>query len=288
MDDPSPGPRLSHSFGVIPSVLRKEVAMPLRRIAIAQHCFPQSLTQSLLPVAQSGAAGIEIDARDGLKPTELSETGRRQLLHRLRELNLSVASLAFPTRGSLQEPMRLDERISAVKKVMQFAYQLKAGVVTVRLGPIPAEQESEEYSALLEILNDLARFGNREGVTVALTPGRDSAEQVAQLLSGVTEGPIGVNFDPAVQVMSGHDPVAAVAPLHNFLAQVQVRDAVSDIDGLGVEVAVGRGEVVWDEFLALIDETGYRGWFSIDRTGGDDRAGDAARAVSYLKQVSRV
>ena len=123
---------------------------------------------------------------------------------------------------------------------------------------------------------------------MALTPGRDSAEQVAQLLSGVTEGPIGVNFDPAVQVMSGHDPVAAVAPLHNFLAQVQVRDAVSDIDGLGVEVAVGRGEVVWDEFLALIDETGYRGWFSIDRTGGDDRAGDAARAVSYLKQVSRV
>jgi sugar phosphate isomerase/epimerase len=261
--------------------------MPLHRIAIAQHCFPQTLTQSLLPIAQAGAAGIEIDARDGLKPTDLSETGRRQLLHRLGELNLSVASLSFPTRGSLQEPMRLDERISAVKKVMQFAYQLKAGIVAVRLGPIPAEQESVEYSSLLEILNDLARFGNHEGVTVALTPGRDSAVRVASLLSAVTEGPIGVTFDPAVQVMSGHNPVSAVRSLHNFLAQIQVRDAISDIDGTGVEVAVGRGEVVWDELLALIDETGFRGWFSIDRTGGDDRAGDAARAVSYLKQVGR-
>jgi len=238
-------------------------------------------------VAESGASGIEIDARDGLKPTELSETGRRQLLHRLGELNLAVASLTFPTRGSLQEPMRLDERIDAVKKVMQFAYQLKSKIVTVRLGPIPAERDSEEYAVLLDILNDLSRFGNRVGVSLAVTTGRDAAEPVAQLLSAVVEGPIGVNFDPAVQVMAGHNPVAAIAPLHNLISHVQVRDAIQDIDAIGTEVVVGRGEVVWDELLALIDETGYRGWFSIDRTNGTDRAGDAIRAVKYLKQVSR-
>jgi sugar phosphate isomerase/epimerase len=257
------------------------------RIAIAVQCFDLPLVKTLLRVAESGAAGIEINAREGLKPTDLSETGRRQLLHRIDELNLSVASLSFPTRGSLQEPMRLDERIDAVKQVMQFAYQLKSRVVTVRLGPIPAERESEEYGVLQDILNDLARFGNRVGVTLALTPTRDAAETVAELLSSVTEGPIGVNFDPAVLVMARHNPLAAIAPLHNFITHVQVRDAVQDVDAQGTEVAVGRGEVVWDELLALIDETGYRGWFSIDRTSGSDRAGDAIRAVKFLQTVAR-
>jgi sugar phosphate isomerase/epimerase len=261
--------------------------MPPRRIAISLDCFDQPLPQALPLIAQAGANGIEINARDGVQPGDLSASGRRQFLHRLDELNLSVASLTFPTRGALQDASRLDERIDAVKKVMQFAYDLTAKTVSVRLGEIPPERASAEYATLLEILNDLARFGNRVGVTAALSPGRNRAETVAELLSAVTQGPVGVNFDPAAAIMAGHDPAASATRLHNFLAHVQVRDAIRDVDGTGKEVAVGRGEVVWDELLALIDETGYRGWFSIDRTTGDDRAGEAARAVRYIQQVSR-
>jgi sugar phosphate isomerase/epimerase len=74
--------------------------------------------------------------------------------------------------------------------------------------------------------------------------------------------------------------------LHASVWQVRVRDAVREMDGSGVEVPLGRGEVVWDEFLALVDEIGYRGWLTVDRTAGDDKLHDAARAIQYLRRVA--
>jgi sugar phosphate isomerase/epimerase len=64
-----------------------------------------------------------------------------------------------------------------------------------------------------------------------------------------------------------------------------VRDAIREGDGSAREVPVGRGEVPWQELLAVIHELDYRGWFCVDRTQGEDRAGDAARAIQYLRSL---
>src|SRR5690349_3868632 len=102
------------------------------KIAVAGHCFPGPLKQSLPTIRQTGARGVQFNARDDLKPSEFSETGRRQLLHQLDELGLSVASLQFPTRRALYDPQELDGRVAAIKRVMEFSAQLQARVVTVR------------------------------------------------------------------------------------------------------------------------------------------------------------
>ena len=106
-------------------------------------------------------------------------------------------------------------------------------------------------------------------------------------LGQVTEGPIGVNFDPATTVMAGASPTESLQTLRQFVAHVMIRDAVRDLEGGGVEVAVGRGDVPWDEMLALLQETGYGGWLTVDRTQGGDRAGDAGRAIQFLHSVYR-
>ncbi len=259
--------------------------LPLR-IAIALRCFQQPLKDSLQSAAKTGATGVQIDARYELKPSELSETGRRHFVHQLEELGLSVASLNFPTRSRFCEPERLEERLQATQAAMQLAYRLNARVLTLRVGPVPDDPDSEESTVLCNVLNELARFGNRTGVTIAITPTRESPEELARLFATVSEGPIGVNLDPATFVTSGHDPIAAIRTLHEFLTHVQVRDAVCDVEGSGLEVPVGRGEVVWDEFLALLDEADYQGWLTVDRTQGSNPANDAARAVRYLQQVA--
>lgn len=257
------------------------------RIAVALHCFRQPLALSLNAAAETGAAGVQFDGRGELKPSALSDTGRRQLLHRLDELGLVVASLSFPIQTTLYEPDRLDARLEAIKAVMQLAYRLKARVVTLPIGPIPGEADSQDLSVLKGVLNDLARHGNSVGVVAAVRPARDPAETVAGLLGNVTEGPIGVDFDPAGFVLAGRDPAAAMRTLREYVQHVRIRDAVRDVDGSGLEVPLGRGEIHWDEMLALFDEAAYRGWLTVDRTGGDDPAGDVARAVRYLKQVAQ-
>jgi sugar phosphate isomerase/epimerase len=236
--------------------------------------------------AAMGATGVELDLRNEVSAEDLSQTGRRQFTHFLGEHGLSVAAGTFPLRSSLADPDRLDARLEAVKRAMEFAYQLGAKVLTVRLGRVPNDPASTVHQSLLEILDDLAGHGNRVGTTLALTPARDSAETLKTLVDTVTGGPLGVHLDPAVFVLGGHDPTAAFRILHPTVLHVQLRDAVRDVDGGGVEVPVGRGEVAWDELLALFDESGYRGWLTAERTAGNDRAGDLERAMKYVRNVA--
>ena len=256
------------------------------RMAVATRSFQEPLKQSVQTAGTMGAQGVQFELRNEVRPGELSETGRRQLLHYLEEMNLTVASTMFPTRRSFYDLEGLDTRLAGTRQAMEFTYQLNATVMTLRIGRIPSEPESEEYQILRQVMNDLARHGNRVGVTIAITPTRDEPAFLLKLLSEITQGPVGINFDPATFIMSGQNPSDALAKLEEQLMHVLVRDAIRDIDGGGMEVPVGRGEVDWEEFLALLDEAEYKNWLIIDRTQGEDRPGDIRRAMQYLKNVA--
>ncbi len=255
------------------------------RIAIATACFQQPLKVAVRMAAEAGAAGVQLDVRDELRPGELSETGRRQFLHRLDELGLKVAALHFPARRPFSSPDQIDARVAATKSALDFAAQLGAGVVTARVGRVPTEASSDDYRLLQEVLSDLARHANHVGAILAITPTHDAPQALGELLATIKTGPIGINFDPAEFVMSGHSAGPALRGLHALVQHFEARDGVRDIDGGGLEVALGRGEVDWVELLPLLAEIPYRGWLTVSRTGGDDIVGDAVRAVQYLKQV---
>ena len=258
--------------------------MPPLRIALATRCLNLPLKDAVRVAASLAVRGVQFDARDEIKPGELTDTGRRQLLHALDQQGLSVASLAFPTRRSFYDEDQLDARVTAAKRTMELAWQLRASTVTARVGKIP-DKESKSYRLLQDVLGDLAQHGNQVGATLAITPTHDTPERLAELIDSVKTGPLGIDFDTAVFVMAGHDPAQALRTLHASIVHLTARDAIRDVDAGGVETALGRGEVEWIELLPFLDEIGYAGWVTVNRTQGDDRAGDAARAVQYLKNV---
>lgn len=255
------------------------------RIALATRCLQLPLRRSLKASAEFGAAGVQFDLRDEVRAADLTETGRRQLLHSLGEHGLTVASATFPTRRGFSDQAELEARIAATRGAMQFAWQLRATILTLRLGRIPVEKESKEYRLLHDVVSDLARHGNQVGVTLAITPMHDSPDTLASFLASIRTGPIGVDFDSAAFLLGGHKPEAAFRQLYQSIVHFTARDAVRDIDGGGVEVPVGRGEVDWIELLPLLDEIGYSGWVTVVRNQGDDKRGEVARAVQYLKNV---
>lgn len=236
--------------------------------------------------AETGAAGLQFDARNQLRPTDLSETGRRQLLHALSERELSVASLNFPLRKALYDLEQLDPRVAAIRQAMQFAWDLKCRTLTCRIGRIPEDPQSSDGARLREVLADLAAHGNRVGVTFAITPAGDEARSLSTLIAGIGTGPLGVDFDAAERIMSRCNPASSLRDLHTLVTHVTVRDAVRDVDGAGREVPVGRGECDWPELLAVLDEMNFTGWLTVDRTAGDDPGGDIQRAVRYLQNVA--
>lgn len=256
------------------------------RIAVATRCFGHPLETSIRLAGEIGAGGVQLDVRDELRPTDLTDTGRRQFLHRLTERGLKVASVSFPLRRPLYDQQHLDARVGSLKKAMQFAYDLGASVLTTRVGPIPADGEGTSYPLLCEVLNDLARHGNHVGVTLAVVPVAESPETLGKLFDSVKAGPIGVDFDPAAFAIAKHSPSQAIRDLYSYVVHVQARDGLREFDGGGVEVLLGRGEVDWVELLPLLDEIEYRGWTTVVRTQGDDKLGDMTRAIKFLRQVA--
>lgn len=258
--------------------------VPLR-LAVTSQSLSQPVRKIIRSAVEIGATGIQFDVRNELRPTDLSESGRRQLLHEMEVEGVTIASLVFPTRRSFYDQQQLEDRVTAIKRAMDFAYQLRVPHVISRAGAIPADKESEDYKVLVEVLNDLARHGNRVGTTLLITPTRDAAADLKTLLDQIKDGLVGINFDPAIFAMNSRNAIEAFRLLHKDVLHITARDGLRDIDGSGQETVLGRGEVDWIELLALLGEADYHGWITVDRTSGEDKPGDVARAIQYLQNV---
>ena len=259
--------------------------MQLIRLAVATANFQQPLKLSLKTAVEAGAKGIQFALHTELQPEELSESGRKQLLHFLDELSLNVSSLHLPMRRALCDLEQLDHRLAEIRKAMEFAWKLKTPLLTLRIGRIPEDQESKEYGILREVLNDLARHSNHVGATLCLIPTNDTADSLLKLVESVTGGLVGIDFDPASFITANQNPIKALRTLYKHVLHVQARDAIRDIDGSGQEMPVGRGEVDWEELVALLAEIPYNGWMTVNRSKGENRIAESAWAIEYLSEI---
>lgn len=242
------------------------------------------LKKALLTAAQLGAQAVEIDARNDIRPEELSDTGRRQLRKMMDDLNLRVAAVRFHTARGFDVEENLDRRIDGTKQAMRFAYSLGASVVVNQIGRVPEDTNSPAYHLLTQCLTDLARYGQRVGAMLGAETGSEPGELLAGLIDSLRETAIGITFNPGnliVNNFSVEDAIARCAP-HTLL--VHAKDAVRDLArGRGVEVPLGRGTAEFPQIIASLEERRYRGWYIIER----DYSEDIVEALNYSVQFLR-
>lgn len=260
--------------------------MPRLRLAVPTAAFQQPVRRAIQSAARIGVDGVQFDLRNEIVAEQFGETARQQLRHYLSEFGLAVASTTLPTQGSLVDADRLDARVAAIQRSLEFARQLGAGVLTVRLGPVPSDESDPAYQRLVDVLNDLARHGNRVGGMVAVSTLGNSTEALRTLFTRVHDGPLGLDIDPAGCVFRGDSPAGSLRALHDLATHIQIRDGYRTAEGAGIEAAIGAGATPWDEFLATVLEIDYRGWLTVRRTGGDDIPGDLSRGVQYVRTVT--
>jgi sugar phosphate isomerase/epimerase len=255
------------------------------RLSVATRCFRQPLLVSLKMASELGIEGVQFDVRNEVVASELTQTGRQQFLHRLSELNLTVAGAAYPLTHPLTEEREIDRRVAELRDAMTFAYAINAGTLCCKVGRIPEDHASKQRQLLVEVLNDLARHANHVGTVLCLTPTNDSAEDLAALVDEVKTGPIGIDYDPAHFALTGRSSTDALRTLHAVIMHVQLRDGFRGFDGGGQEAAVGSGVIDWVEVLALLGEIDYRGWLTAIRNQGDNRAADVIHAVKHVRNL---
>ncbi len=258
--------------------------MPALKIAVALNCLGLPIKKALHTVAQMGASGIEIDARNGLRPSEISDTGRRQLRKMLTDLNLTVAAIRFPTRRGYDVLQDLDRRLDATKEAMTFAYSLGANIVINSAGYVPEDKQHPAYTQLYASLTELAKHGERVGAILSCETGSEPTVRLFELLQSISGGSIGIHFNPANLIMADLYDRESIRNCVSMVRSVTVRDAVRDLaQRRGIEVEIGRGSAEFPEILGVLEEQGYRGWFIVDRPPTNRTQQEVENAISLLK-----
>ncbi len=256
------------------------------RIAVELNSLGLPFKKALPVARQLGVEAVEIDARGELTPQALGDTGVRQIRKLLEDHELRVAAVEFRTRRGYNVADEIERRVEATKSAMQLAYALGAGVVTNHIGKVPDDETSEEWRLMVEVLTDLALFGQRAGAILCAATGVDSGVNLSRLLKQLPEALIGVTLDPANLITHGIAPLEIIETIGDTIRHVHVNDAVRDThQGGGRQVAIGRGSADIPELLAALEERQYRGYLSIVRPSSPQSAREIGEGVQFLRSL---
>jgi sugar phosphate isomerase/epimerase len=256
------------------------------KIGVQTRSLRQPLKTALQTASRLGADGVEIDVRTELPGRDLSQTGLRQLLKMLDELNLRVSAAAFPTRHGYDDPQDLERRVLATQAAMQFAAKLGTDVVINRVGTVPNESDGTRLGQFLEAITALATYGDRVGARLAAQTVSECPRQLARLLDALPEHALGVDLHPSGLIAAGHSPQEAVEVLGPHILHVHACDAVRDVrTGQASAVELGRGTADLPELLGRLTEFDYRGWVTIECRESPDPLSEIENAVAFLRSI---
>ena len=256
------------------------------RIGIELASLQLPFKKALLTAAQMGASAVEIDARQELKPEEISESGVRHVRKMLEDFNLRVSAVRFRTRFGYQTADQLDRRIDGTKQALKLAYGLGSSVVINHVGRIPAEEETGIWQMMCEALTDIGKYGQRVGAMLTAETGTDSADDLARLFEALPIGTLGLDFHPAQLVLHSQSSDQLLAKLGKHVLHVHVADATRDVAlRRGFEVPLGRGSVDWPQLLGGLEEHNYNGWLTLQRRDTQQPTAELLDAMNYLKSL---
>jgi sugar phosphate isomerase/epimerase len=255
------------------------------KIGIRLESLGLPLRRALQEAERLGVPGVQVDAAGDLSPNNLSQTGRRELRHLLRAHNLELTALGCPLRHGLDIAENQEARIDHVKTVLSLSFDLGPRIVIAQVGRIPEDATNPAALLLNESLLALGHYGDRVGAVLALETGLESGDVLAHFLQRFDTGGLGVNLDPANLLMHGFDPYESARALHGRIVHSHAKDARQvGASRAAQEVPLGHGDIDWMRYLSVLEEIEYRGWLTIEREGGDNRLGDVAAGVEFLRR----
>jgi L-ribulose-5-phosphate 3-epimerase len=182
-----------------------------------------------------------------------------------------------------------EENLRLAEITAKLAGQMGLTSANAHAGFLPHDPADPDFDKLCGRVKTLAEIFGKEGVTLLMETGQESAQTLLSFLGemkarGVDN--IAVNFDPANMILYDmDDPIEALQALVPHVKQVHVKDAKrTQVKGeWGAEVIVGQGEVDWNAFVRVLAEADFEGGYIFEREAGDDRVGDIKQGISALR-----
>jgi sugar phosphate isomerase/epimerase len=245
--------------------------------------------EQIYEAARMGARGVVLDAIGDLAPQRLAETGRRELRHLLRTVELSLVALNLPTRRPFDTTDQLDERIRRADGAFALAYELGTNLVLARTGPVPQEEDEERRGVFTTALSSLGQRADHRGVRLAIETDAEPGQKLKAFLDSLNLVGLAASIDPSGLLRAGIDPVSTVRELAGWVAHAYAGDAAGSPStpsfhprGFGF----AAGVLDWEEYLGALEEIGYAGFLTVWPDPAGDVRGQFLAIVNRLNQLS--
>ncbi len=193
-------------------------------------------------------------SQPGMRPRELDRSGRRDLLGRLRRLEIAPAGLdLWIPEAHLRDPVRIDRAVGAIEAAVELAADL--GRVSLSL-LLPRRDEPPD--PIEQVLEAVIEKSLRFGVPLAdcEVPPSDRAD-------------VGVGIDPVIWLSNGRDPVDAVVAHAERVESARLGDLTASGDRIPVGDA-DQGQLDLGAYRGALMRCGYKGPVVVDvRSTGD-------------------
>ncbi len=245
------------------------------------------LREDIRQAASLGAKGVVLDATGDLHPDRLTETGRREIRHLLRSVEMTLIAIHLPTRSPYDALEGLDVRVKKADRAFTLAYELGTRLVLVRAGAIPPEEDADRRAIMKTALADLARHADHRGIRLALETGLEAGASMRLLLESIDTPALAASIDPAALLSHGLDPVAAARDLSIWVAHAYANDAATGVRTTRIANPRGQGfpsgALDWEEYLGALEEINYHGFL----TAWPDSGGLATQFPALRERLRR-
>lgn len=245
------------------------------------------IREQIQQAARLGAKGVVLEASGDLAPHRLGETGRRDLKHQLRSVEVALVAMALPTRRAFDSTDQLDDRIRRADAVFALAFELGTRLVLANAGPVPAEDDASRRETFAGALGSLAGRADHRGVRLAIETGNEPPATLLSFLDGLAHPGLAASIDPPNLLRAGVDPVAAATELHAWVAHAYAGDPIGGTIVARNPRGVGfpPGALDWEEYVGALEEIAYHGFLTV---WPEPPADPARQFQAVVDRVSRI
>ena len=261
-----------------------------RKIGVVVDNLHLPIAEGVKKVKELGADGFQVYVTKGeMAPESLTGSALTDFKALVDDLGLEISALCGDLGKGFTHAKQNKEVVPRSKEFVDLAVKLGVQIVTTHIGLLPEDESAPEWQVCVEAIRDLAAYAHSKGCIFASETGPEAPTNLLRFLQEVHTPGIGINYDPANLIMLGpYDHIGGVHVLKDYIVHTHAKDGVCLMKKEGVwndfvELPLGKGGVVFPHYLAALDEIGYSGYLTIEREGGEDRVGDVAYAIQFLR-----
>lgn len=281
------------------------------KIGIIVDSFRLSIDESIKKAASIGAQGLQLYATSGeMSPENLSTGRKKEILDMINSNGMVVSAICGDMGGhgfanSKDNPLRIEKS----KRIMELAKEFNTNIITTHIGVIPSDENHPRWATLAEACETLGKFAQDMGSYFAIETGPEKAGTLKKFLDTLGSKGLAVNYDPANLVMvTGDDPIEGVRILKDYIVHTHAKDGIMikqtdpeiiynyfaeggiediNLKDYFLETPLGEGKVDFRNYLDVLNETGFKGFLTIEREVGLSPEADIKLAVNYLKMLMK-